>query len=83
MKPTIQSLLSRVQPAGTSRNFGTARAERMQERLTTAISERRTLARAQAASEAPVSTYIQERANRVANRIGYLQNSLKEKISNT
>ena len=58
--------------------FGESRAVKMEDRLNRAITERRTLARAEAAADNPLKTTIGLRGEMVGRKIGRLQEELKK-----
>ena len=66
---------SASQPSG---GFGAARAEQLQNRLSTAFKERRVLAGAASAADAPVSDYLAQRGEMVARKIDRLSSELKD-----
>jgi hypothetical protein len=64
--------------SSTPSTFGQHRAERMEQRLQSSIKERRTLARAEAATVDPLQSNIQERGTIVSARIDRLSRELND-----
>lgn len=78
MRRSVFSLIANAFQHKKPTTFGEHRSQILEERLGKAIQERRTLARAEAASEAPISTHIQARGDMVSSRIGRLQQQTAE-----
>ena len=79
MKRSIFDLVKNALTHKKPSSFGEHRAQRMEDRLQKAITQRRTLARAQAAAEEPINQHLEQRGNMVANKIGRLQSDLAKR----
>lgn len=76
IRKPLFSVISSAPQQNKPATFGSYRAERMGQRLEKAISERKTLARAEAAASDPLNAHIQNRGNLVGNKIGRLQQEI-------
>lgn len=77
MKRPLMSVINSLVQKTQASTFAQVRAEKYQERLQKAISERRNLYRAEAAADAPLDATLHERGEVVGRKIGRLQEALK------
>ncbi len=66
-----------LDPSNSSTTFGQQRADALESRLKSAIAKRRQLARAEFASDAPISDHMKQAGERSGREIGRLQQTLK------
>jgi hypothetical protein len=79
MRRLLFNIISSAFKSSKPATFGESRAAKMEERLNKAVTERRTLARAEAASEDPLKSTIGLRGDMVGRKIGRLQSELNSK----
>jgi hypothetical protein len=75
-RPTAARPTTTFGSAAAPKTFGAARAQKMEQRLQSSIKERKTLARAEAATVDPLQSHIKSRSNIVTGRIDRLQQEL-------